>query len=173
MRAPGSIVGMLFVCWGVCCLAPAVAIAETATGAETSARVVDHGKRPWIMDIEEATINNDNFRTAKWTGNVLQLTLMSIEPGGEIGLEMHEGMDQFIRIEEGTARVVMGLSEDSLAFDEEVSDDWAIFIPDGYWHNIINTGEGELKLYAIYAPPEHPMATIHPTYEDAEEDHHH
>jgi len=173
MRTGKLVVSVLSVCWAMCILAPAVAGAETTTAEETSVRITDHGKRPWILDIEEATISNENFRIANWTGNVLQLTLMSIEPGGEIGLEMHEGMDQFIRIEEGNARVVMGRSEDSLTFDEEVTDDWAIFIPDGYWHNIINTGDGDLKLYAIYAPPEHPMSTIHPTYEDAEEDHHH
>lgn len=132
----------------------------------------DYGKEPWIVDIEEATLSNGLFRIAKWTGHTLQMTLMSLKPGEEIGLEMHEGMDQFIRIEKGKGRVVMGLSRDALDFDREVSDDWVILIPGGYWHNIINTGNEELKLYSIYGPPEHPAGTIHETPEDDEHHHH-
>lgn len=133
----------------------------------------DYGKEPWVVDIEDLTENNENFRQTKWTGDYLQMTVMSIEPGGEIGLEVHEDGDQFIRVEEGQARVVMGPSRDEITFDRKVSDDWAIFIPAGAWHNIINIGDEALKVYVIYAPPEHPAKTLHKTFEESEADHHH
>jgi mannose-6-phosphate isomerase-like protein (cupin superfamily) len=98
---------------------------------------------------------------------------MSIEVGGEVGLEKHEGLDQFIRVDKGKAKVLMGKTQDDLSFEKIVSDDWAILIPGGYWHNIINIGDEELKLYSIYSPPEHPAGTIHATFEDSEADEHH
>ena len=101
------------------------------------------------------------------------MTTMAIEPGGEIGLERHERGDQFIRVEEGEGRVVMGKAKDKMTFNKKVSADWAIFIPEGYWHNIINEGKGPLKVYVIYAPPEHPAGTIHKTIEDSESTHAH
>ena len=106
----------------------------------------------------------------------MQMTLMSIEPGGEIGLERHDDIDQFIRVEAGKGIILMGDSEDNLDFQEALEDDFAAFIPAGKWHNVINTGEEPLKLYSIYAPAEHPFGTIHNTYEEAmeaEHDHHH
>ena len=133
----------------------------------------DHGEKPWVVDIEELTKENPHFREVKWTGKFLQMTLMSIAVGGEIGLEKHDNNDQFIRIEQGQARVLMGSSKDDLSFDEEVSDDWAIFIPAGYWHNVKNTGDEELKLYSIYAPAEHKPGEVHATFEEAEAAHHH
>ena len=123
----------------------------------------DHGTKPWVVNIEELTTNNQNFRTTWWTGKQLQMTVMSIQPGEDIGLEVHEKGDQFIRVEEGTARVQMGKSKTSLNYDKTVGDDWAMFIPEGYWHNISNAGNEELKVYVLYAPPEHPAGTIHPT----------
>lgn len=71
----------------------------------------DHGKQPWVVNIEDLTVKNENFRTAKWTGRNLQMTVMSLEPGGEIGIEKHDEGDQFIRVEKGNARVVMGCVE--------------------------------------------------------------
>ena len=142
---------------------------EAGHGLQTK----DHGKAPWITDIEEITIENNLFRVAKWTGKHIQMTLMSIPPGGEIGGEIHSGNDQFIRIESGTGRVMMGKTEHDLVIDEEIRDDWAVLIPAGYWHNIINTGDVPLKIYAIYGPPEHPHGTIHHTFEESEADHHH
>jgi mannose-6-phosphate isomerase-like protein (cupin superfamily) len=133
----------------------------------------DRGKDPWVVDIEEITIQNTHFRAAKWTGENLQMTLMSIPVGGQIGGEKHPYTDQFIRIESGTARVLMGDSEENITFDEEVSDDWAIFVPAGSWHNLLNTGETDVKVYSIYSPPEHPKNTLHLTFEDSEEAHHH
>ncbi len=133
----------------------------------------DYGEKPWAVDIEELTLENENFRTAKWTGKTLQLTVMAIPPKGEIGLEVHGHNDQFIRIESGKGRILMGNSEDNLTFDKEVSDDWAVLIPAGTWHNIINTGDNPLKVYVLYGPPEHESGTIHKTFEESEEDHHH
>jgi mannose-6-phosphate isomerase-like protein (cupin superfamily) len=133
----------------------------------------DYGKQPWVVDIEDLTVNNENFRTTKWTGQNLQMTVMSVKPGGEIGLEKHDGGDQFIRVETGNARVVMGASKDKMTFDKIVSDDWAIFIPGGFWHNVINNGDKPLKVYVIYAPPEHPAGTLHKTFEESEAAHAH
>ncbi|WP_156943666.1 cupin domain-containing protein [Alkaliphilus transvaalensis] len=133
----------------------------------------DYGPEPYVVNIEEATKQNNTFRTALWTGEYLQLTLMSINVGDDIGLEIHTDHDQFIRIEEGQGIVMMGDSKDCLDFRAEVSDDYAILIPAGKWHNLINTGCNPLKLYSIYAPPEHPRGTVHETKEDAEGHHTH
>ncbi len=127
----------------------------------------DMGKQPWVFDIEESTIDNDNYRKAAWTGEYIQLVYMSLGVGEVIDLELHEDHDQFIRIEMGKARVLMGKTKENLDFDEEVSDDWAILIPAGYWHEVRNIGDSELKLYTIYGPPEHPKGTVNRTYEEA------
>lgn len=133
------------------------------------------GKKPYVVDIEKLTTENRNFRTAEWTGEFLQMTTMSIEVNGEVGLEIHKDTDQFLRIEAGQARVLMGKSKDNMDFQQDAEDDDAIFVPSGYWHNILNTGDKPLKLYSIYAPPHHPVGTVHETYEIAmaseEEDH--
>ena len=139
---------------------------EDSVKAETTRD--DMGKKPWVLDIEEATVSNNFYREARWTGDFLQMTFMSLKPGEIINLELHNNIDQFIRIEQGEARVMMGKTKDNLSFDENVSDDWAIFIPAGYWHEIRNTGDVDLKLYSIYAPAEHPAGTRHETYEEAE-----
>ncbi len=133
----------------------------------------DRGPQPFIIDIEEATLSNDTFRTTLWTGSDLQLTVMSIEPGGDIGLEVHERGDQFIRIEGGRGRVQMGPAEDDLPIDREVGDDWIVLVPAGTWHNVTNVGDEPLKVYALYAPPEHEHGTVHPTRADADADEHH
>lgn len=134
----------------------------------------DYGPQPFVVDINQATIQNNTFRTALWTGTYLQLTLMSINVGEEIGLELHSDLDQFIRIEEGQGLVKMGDRKDRLTFQENVYDDFAIIIPAGKWHNLINTGKIPLKLYSIYAPPQHPKGTVHETKADADasEEHH-
>ena len=122
----------------------------------------------WVGDIEDATLANDTFRTVLFTGQNLQLTVMRLAPGEEIGVEMHDHLDQFIRIEQGMARVTMGPSEDEVSETHEVEDDWAVIIPGGTWHNVINTGEGDLKLYSLYTPPEHPDGTVHRTLAEAD-----
>lgn len=135
--------------------------------------MTDYGPKPYVIDIEELTKENELFRVAKWTGANLQMTVMAIEANGEVGLEVHEDHDQFLRIEEGVGKVVMGPSEDNLDQEWEVQDDFAIFVPAGTWHNILNTGDAPLKLYSIYAPGEHPRGTIHKTFEESEADHNH
>lgn len=129
----------------------------------------DQGPNPYVVDIEELTKQNNNFRTAQWTGSHLQLTTMSIEVGGEVGLEVHEDTDQFLRIEAGKAKIVMGPSEEVQDKEWEAEDDWAIFVPAGTWHNIINIGDEPLKLYSIYAPSHHEHGTVHVTYAEAME----
>ena len=127
----------------------------------------DNGPNPYVVDIEELTLENNNFRTTVWTGVNLQVTLMTIQPGEDIGLEVHEDHDQFLRIEQGLAEVQMGPTQLNLeTWDAE--DDFAILVPAGTWHNVVNTGTQPLKLYSIYSPPEHPHGTIHETKEDAE-----
>lgn len=135
--------------------------------------LMDYGPEPFAINIEEATIENPYFRTALWTGKHLQITLMSIKVGGDIGFEVHPHLDQFLRIEAGEGVVLMGDRKDCMDFQERVSDDYAIVIPAGKWHNLINTGNIPLKLYSIYAPPEHPWGTVHETKEMAEEAHDH
>ena len=133
----------------------------------------DYGPEPFVINIEEAAKQNNTFRTALWTGKHLQLTLMSIDVGEDIGLEMHPDVDQFIRIEEGQGIVRMGDKKNNLDFEERVYSDYIIIIPAGKWHNIINTGYTPIKLYSIYAPPQHPHGTVHKTKKDAEEYHQH
>ncbi len=123
----------------------------------------DYGDAPFVVNIEEMTLRNENYRTALWTGKNLQLTLMDIKPGEDIGLEVHNDHDQFLRLEQGEALVQMGDSKDNLSFEEKVSDDFAVFIPAGKWHNVTNTGTASLKVYSIYAPPEHAHGTVHKT----------
>ena len=120
----------------------------------------------WIGDIERETLANETFRTVVFTGEHLQLTVMSIEPGSEIGEEVHEGHDQFLRIEGGSARVILG--EET----RDVQDDWAVVVPSGVRHNVLNTGDGPLKVYSLYAPPEHPDGTVHATKADSDADEH-
>lgn len=132
----------------------------------------DYGPEPFVININDATINNKNFRTTLWTGKYLQSTLMSINVGEDIGLEIHPDTDQFLRIESGQGIVRMGKIKDRLDFQKNVRDDDAIFIPAGMWHNVVNTGTRPLKLYSIYAPPHHPHGTIHQTKAIAEADEH-
>jgi mannose-6-phosphate isomerase-like protein (cupin superfamily) len=127
----------------------------------------DYGPEPFVINIEQATRENHAFRTALWTGNYMQLTLMSINIGDSIGLENHPDLDQFIRIEQGQGTVMMGRSRDNLNFEKKVFRNYAVIVPAGTWHNLINTGNVPLKLYSIYAPPQHPKGTVHRTKADA------
>lgn len=130
----------------------------------------DHGPKPYTVNIEEATLANENFRATLWTGEFLQMTVMTIPPGGEVGLEMHDDHDQFIRVEQGQARAQMGPAKDDLSFDETIGDDWVALVPAGQWHNFTNTGDEPLKLYSLYGPPDHVKGTVHPTKDDADND---
>jgi mannose-6-phosphate isomerase-like protein (cupin superfamily) len=122
----------------------------------------------YIADIEKETKENTNFRKVLFTGPQSQLVVMSLKPGEDIGEEVHNDIDQFIRIEEGKGKVVLDGEETA------IKDDWATVIPAGTKHNVINTSqEKELKLYTIYSPPEHKDGTIHKTKEEAMADEHH
>ncbi|MFH1286930.1 MAG: cupin domain-containing protein [Candidatus Magasanikbacteria bacterium] len=120
----------------------------------------------YIVNIEKETLGNENFRKVLFTTERSQLVVMAVQTGDDIGMEVHEEHDQFIRIERGKARVILNGEE------IEVEDDFAIVIPAGTEHNIINTGEEVLKLYTIYTPPEHAPETIHETKAEAKEHHH-
>src|SRR3546814_7063767 len=98
----------------------------------------------------------------------MQLTVMSLKAGEEIGLEAHHDRDQFLRVEQGSARVVMGPAEDQLDDVHELGDDWVVIVPAGTWHNVVNVGDGDLKLYSIYSPAEHPDGTVHKTKAEAD-----
>jgi mannose-6-phosphate isomerase-like protein (cupin superfamily) len=121
----------------------------------------------WLGDIERETLDNTTFRTVLFTGEHSQLTVMSIEQGDDIGREAHEDRDQFIRIEEGKARVELSATDDGVDETHDVEADWAVIVPAGTWHNVINTGDGALKLYSIYSPAEHPPNTVHRTKAEA------
>ena len=122
----------------------------------------------WIGDIERETVENTTFRTVLFTGEHAQLTVMRLAPSEDIGRESHPTHDQFIRIEDGQGRVELGETKERIDETHEVEDDWAIVIPAGVWHNVVNTGSTDMKLYSLYAPPEHPPDTVHETKADAE-----
>ncbi|MGY4689961.1 cupin domain-containing protein [Salibacterium sp. K-3] len=129
----------------------------------------DYGSYPYVVNINEAAKQNQTFRTALWTGDHLQVTVMSIPVGSDIGLEVHPDVDQFLRMEDGEGLVRMGDTKENIFFQRKVFEDDAVMVPAGTWHNLINTGYKPLKLYTIYAPPEHPFGTIHYTKNDAAE----
>lgn len=132
--------------------------------------IQDNGPKPNAFDIETATRENRNYRTTAWTGKYLQVTLMSIEPGSSIGLEVHPETDQFLRLDAGQGRCVMGPSKDDLTFQQDVSDGWAIQVPAGVWHDVINTGDEPMQVYAVYAPSHHAQGIVQETAEQAEQD---
>lgn len=119
----------------------------------------------YVINIEKETLDNMDYRRVLYTTKNTQLVLMNIKPGDEIGNEVHE-LDQFIRIEQGDAKAVLN-NED----EHELHDDFAIIIPAGTWHNILNTGNKDLKLYSLYSPPEHKDGTVHKTKADEKEEH--
>ncbi len=128
----------------------------------------DYGANPYVANIGQMAVQNQNFRTAIWTGCHLQMTLMCIPPCGEIGLELHADTDQFVRVEQGNAVVKMGRRKERMDFYQNMRSGDAVFIPAGTWHNIVNAGRNFLKVSSIYAPPHHPKGTVHRTREEAE-----
>lgn len=122
-------------------------------------------KKGYITNIEETTVNNTDYRRVLYTGENSQLVVMSIEPGDEIGAEVHT-LDQFIRIEQGSAKVILNQTQ-----EHELADDYCVIIPAGVEHNVINTGTEILKLYSVYTPPEHKDGLVQPTKADDAEVH--
>lgn len=124
--------------------------------------------RYFITNIEDETVKNQHYRKVLFTSKNSQLVLMHLQPGEEIGMETHE-LDQFIRFESGTGKVVLDGNE------HQVGDGTAVVIPAGTKHNVVNTSKKDgLKLYSIYSPPEHKTGTVHTTKQeaDADADHH-
>jgi mannose-6-phosphate isomerase-like protein (cupin superfamily) len=119
----------------------------------------------YFVNIEDETKDNNDYRRVLYTSKNSQLVVMSIEPGDEIGEEIHE-LDQFIRIEKGKAKVILNKTD-----EREVEDDWAFIIPAGVWHNVVNTGDEPLKIYTIYSPPEHKDGVVQKTKADEYEEH--
>ena len=129
--------------------------------------MTDNDNQVYILDIEETTIANTNFRTTLWTGKHTQLTVMCVKPGDEIGLEVHH-VDQFLRAEAGEATVYTGPNKDSVKEAGKLTADMAILVPAGTWHNFVNTGSEDLKLYSLYSPAEHEPGTVHTTKAEAD-----
>jgi mannose-6-phosphate isomerase-like protein (cupin superfamily) len=129
--------------------------------------IEDIGPKPQSFDLEKSTRENTNYRSVAWSGRYLQVTLMSIPVGSDIGLEMHPETDQFLRLDAGRGRVQIGSARDQLTFEKDVSDGWCILIPAGSWHNVTNIGEEPMQVYAIYAPAHHKPGKIHKTASDA------
>jgi mannose-6-phosphate isomerase-like protein (cupin superfamily) len=122
-------------------------------------------KKGYIDNIERATVENEDFRRVLYTGKNMQLVLMTLPPRCDIGEEVHEDIDQFFRIEEGEGEIrIDGVSH-------QVEDDFAVIVPAGAKHNVINTGSKPLRLYTLYGPPEHKEGVVHKDKEQAERDH--
>jgi mannose-6-phosphate isomerase-like protein (cupin superfamily) len=132
--------------------------------------IQDVGPQPQSFNLEAETVENPNYRTVVWSGRYLQLTLMSIPVGSDIGLEMHPETDQFLRLDAGRGRVQMGRTRDSLEYEQEVSDGWCILVPAGTWHNVTNIGNEPMQVYAIYAPAHHKPGKVQATAADAAAD---
>ena len=120
----------------------------------------------FVQDIESLAVNNDNFRRVLYTAKNCQLVLMSLKPGEEIGMEVHT-LDQFFRVEEGTGEAVLNDNRTTIRAG------FAVVVPSGANHNIINTGSVPMKLYTLYAPPNHRDGVVHHTRDDAEADNEH
>jgi len=126
------------------------------------------GDKPLLINIHNAANTNIFYRKEIWTGEYLQVTVMSIPAGGEIGLELHEDFDQLLKIENGLAAVYMGETKQGVRFVGNANSDYAILIPAGTWHNVINEQDTPLKLFSVYAPPHHPKGTVHKTKFDSD-----
>lgn len=130
--------------------------------------IQDTGPKQDAFDLERATVENDEYRHIAWSGRYLQVSLMSIEPGSSIGLEVHPETDQFVRLDAGQGTAKMGPSKEQLDWEQDVSDGWCVVVPAGMWHDIVNTGDEPMRLYTVYAPVHHAAGAVHPTPEDAE-----
>ena len=116
----------------------------------------------FIADIEDLTTSNTDFRRVLYTGKFLQLVLMTLKPGEEIGEEVHEDHDQFFRIESGSGEVTIDGKRTA------IKDDDAVIVPAGARHNVINTGDAPLALYTLYGPPDHREGVVHRTKAEAD-----
>ena len=118
----------------------------------------------YIVNIEKETLENTDYRRVLYTAKNSQLVLMNLQPGGEIGMEVHH-LDQFIRIEQGTGKAILD------GVEHDLQADFAVVVPAGAKHNIINTGDTEMKLYTVYSPPEHKDGLVEHTKAEEIEEH--
>ena len=132
--------------------------------------ITDIGPQPNSFDLETATAGNDTYRTVVWTGTYLQVTLMSIPPGESIGLEMHPGDRPVPPPRRRPGQGTDGPCRGQFTFEQDVTDGWCVLVPAGTWHDVTNTGDGPMRLYAIYAPVHHAAGKVQPTAVDAERD---
>ena len=148
-------------------------VTALAGGMEEDETLVlaDKGPHFYMTNVAKLAQINPNFRTAIWTGDLLQAAVMSIPVHGEIGLEVHEKEDQLIFIVSGSGTIHAGPSRDDLNIHKSFSQGSGIFIPVGMWHNIYNGGSEPLKIFTVYAPPHHPHGTVHETKMIAEAEH--
>ena len=121
-----------------------------------------------VVYLKQAAIYNDYYRRELWTGEHLQITVMSIPVGGEVGAEIHPELDQLLVVERGTAAAFTGESEQSLTFVGLASEGAGVLIPAGTYHNVVNDGNVTLKLLSVYAPPKHPVGTLQRTKAEAD-----
>lgn len=121
----------------------------------------------WVGDIHKSAEENPYFRQVVYTGEKMQLVVMTLPPGGDIGLEVHEHVEQFIRVESGRATVTLGPTEHEVTEAYDVAAGWAVVVPPGTWHNVVNEGALDLCLSTIYGPPQHADGTVHRTKADA------
>lgn len=129
--------------------------------------IKDYGDNPFVININDITKLNRNYRSTLWTGNNTQITLMNIPVGTDVGLEIHPKVDQILVIVQGVGLVNMGKEKENVTFSKQVYDGSIIVVPQNTWHNIINIGTMPLKLYSIYSPPNHKKGTVHKTKADA------
>ena len=124
--------------------------------------------RPCILNVRRGALSNDCYRREIWTGKHLQVTVMCIPAGGEIGLEVHEDLDQMLYVEYGVGSVYVGDEKRTVSYLGEADAATAIMIPAGTYHNVLNRRNAPLKLFSVYAPPKHPVGTTQRTKFDAD-----
>ena len=129
----------------------------------------DKGGRSVLLPLRKEVCCNENFRKAVWTGEYAQITVMTIPPKGEIGLEIHENLDQIFYVENGIASVYMGKMKQCVQYVGKASSGCAVVIAADTWHNIVNEHAVPLKMFSVYAPKKHPFGTVHRTKKDADE----
>ncbi len=118
----------------------------------------------YVGNIEQETRDNTDYRRVVYTAKDMQLVFMALQPGEEIGMEVHD-LAQFLRLEEGSGKAILD------GVEHDIAADWAVLVPAGTQHNIINTGDTVMKLYTLYAPPEHKDGIVEPTKADEIEEH--
>ena len=148
---------------------PVITVTKRQSGGSCTGDQImeDRGNAPYTGNVENASKNNQSYRKALWTGGHLQLVLMSIPAGEELGVEVHPDTDQFIKVEEGMGEVLMGRREGVFDYKSQISSGTAILVPAGAYHNVKNTGRYPLKIYTVYAPPHHPFGTVDETKADS------